>query len=289
MGGNLMKASEVKVKAATHPLEPLTAEEITKAVAILKETKNLTESVRFAQVVLNEPEKDVVLSFQEGDLFEREVFIILLEPEINETYEAVVSLTKEQVNSFENIPDVRPGFILDEFEAVEELVRNDADYQAALMKRGITDPSLVMIDPWSSGYFNIPEDEGKRLVRALAWVRPAEGENGYAFPITGLIPVVDVNKMEIIRIEDYGVKPISPTDGAYTPEEAKSYAINTRQDVKALDIIQPDGPSFDIDGHHIKWQKWNIRFGFTPREGLVLHTVGYEDKGKVRPILFRAA
>lgn len=284
-----MKASEVKVKAATHPLEPLTAEEITKAVAILKETNNLTESVRFAQVVLNEPEKDVVLSFKEGDLFEREVFIILLEPEINETYEAVVSLTKEQVISFENIPDVRPGFILDEFEAVEELVRNDSDYQAALIKRGITDPRLVMIDPWSSGYFNITEDEGKRLVRALAWVRPAEGENGYAFPITGLIPVVDVNKMEIIRIEDYGVKPISPTDGAYTPEEAKSYAINTRQDVKALDIIQPDGPSFDIDGHHIKWQKWNIRFGFTPREGLVLHTVGYEDKGKVRPILFRAA
>ncbi|TRZ37971.1 primary-amine oxidase [Niallia circulans] len=284
-----MKASEVKVKAATHPLEPLTAEEITKAVAILRETNNLTKSVRFAQVVLHEPEKDLVLRFQEGELFEREVFIILLEPDINETYEAIVSLTKEQVISYEHIPDVRPGFILDEFEAVEELVRNDSEYQAALLKRGITDSSLVMIDPWSSGYFNIPEDEGKRLVRALAWVRQAEGENGYAFPITGLIPVVDVNKMEIIRIEDYGVKPISPTDGAYTPEEAKSYAINTRQDVKALDIIQPDGPSFAIDGHHIKWQKWNIRFGFTPREGLVLHTVGYEDKGKVRPILFRAA
>ncbi|WP_134704570.1 primary-amine oxidase [Ammoniphilus sp. YIM 78166] len=284
-----MQAPEVKVSQATHPLEPLTPEEIKKAVAILKNEKFLTEKARFAQVVLHEPVKELVLNFKEGDSFEREVFIILIEPETNDTFEAIVSLTTEKVVSYELIPDVRPGFILDEFEAVEELVKNDPNYQAALLKRGITDPSLVMVDPWSSGYFNIPEDEGKRLVRALAWVRPAEGENGYGYPITGLIPVVDVNKMEIIRIEDYGVKPLPPTHAAYTPEEAKDYPIDIRQDVKPLDIIQPEGPSFEIEGHVIKWQKWNIRFGFTPREGLVIHTVSYEDKGKARPILYRAA
>ncbi len=284
-----MQTNEMKVKKAIHPLEPLTGEEITKAVAIVREQKNMSESARFAQVVLHEPEKEVVLHFKKGDFFEREVFIILIEPNTNDTYEAVVSLSENEVVSWALIPDVQAGFILDEFDEVEKLVKNDPDYQAALLKRGITDPSLVMIDPWSSGYFNIEEDEGKRLIRALAWVRPAAGENGYAYPITGLIPVVDVNKMEILRIEDYGVKPLPPTDGAYVPEEAKSYPIETRQDVKPLDIIQPQGPSFKIEGHSIEWQKWKIRFGFTPREGLVIHTVGYEDKGKVRPILYRAA
>ena len=284
-----MQTHEMKVKQAIHPLEPLTGEEITKAVAIVRKEKNISESARFAQVVLHEPEKEVVLHFKKGDLFEREVFIILLEPTTSDTYEAVVSLTKNKVVSWELIHDVRPGFILDEFDEVEKLVKNDPDYQAALIKRGITDSSLVMIDPWSSGYFNIKEDEGKRLVRALAWVRPAANENGYAYPITGLIPVVDVNKMEILRIEDYGVKPLPPTDGAYIPEEAKSYPIDVRQDVKPLEIIQTEGPSFKIVGHSIEWQKWKIRFGFTPREGLVIHTVGYEDKGKVRPILYRAA
>lgn len=107
-----MKASEMKVNQATHPLEPLTSEEITKAVAILRSEMNVTQSARFAQVVLNEPEKELVLNFKEGDSFEREVFIILLEPETNETFEAIVSLTKEQVVSYEFIPDVRPGFIL---------------------------------------------------------------------------------------------------------------------------------------------------------------------------------
>lgn len=286
-----MQTPEVKVKKANHPLEPLTPEEISKAVQVLRSQKNLSEKARFAQVVLHEPDKKVVLAFDEGNIneFDREVFVILIEPEVNETYEAVVSLSKEEVVLYEFIPDVRAGFILDEFEAVEELVKNDPDYQAALLKRGITDPSLVMVDPWSSGYFHIPEDEGKRLVRALAWVRPKEGHNGYAYPISGLIPVVDVNKMEIVRIEDYGVKPIPPSDGAYAPEEANSYPIDIRTDVKPLDIIQPEGPSFEINGHSITWHKWNIRFGFTPREGLVLHTVGYEDKGKVRPILYRAA
>ncbi|WP_462411725.1 primary-amine oxidase [Neobacillus sp. Marseille-QA0830] len=284
-----MQTHEMSVKQAIHPLEPLAAEEITKAVTILKRNRNISEAARFAQVVLHEPEKDVVLKFKVGDSFDREVFMILLEPEMNETYEAIVSLTMEEVVSWELIPDVRPGFILDEFEAVEALVKNNPEYQAALIKRGVTDPSLVMVDPWSSGYFHIPEDEGKRLVRALAWVRPAKNENGYAYPITGLIAVVDVNKMEILRIEDYGVKPLPPIDGAYSPEEANSYPIETRQDVKPLEITQPEGPSFDISGHSIKWQKWNIRFGFTPREGLVLHTVTYEDKGKERPILYRAA
>lgn len=272
-----------------HPLEPLTAEEIKKAVKILRDQKQPSSNARFAQVILHEPEKHKVLNYKEGDVIQREASIILLEPDTSETYEAVVSITKNEVLSWNLIPDVRPGFILDEFEEIESLVINDPDYQAALLKRGVEDPSLVMVDPWSSGYFNIKEDEGKRLVRALAWVRPAANENGYAFPITGLIAVVDVNKMEILRIEDYGVKPLPPLDGAYIPEQAKGYDINLRTDLKPLDITQPEGPSFKVDGHSIEWQKWKIRFGFTPREGLVIHTVGYEDKGKVRPILYRAA
>ena len=284
-----MSIQEVSLKKTIHPLEPLTAEEITLAVAIVRKEKQLTPSTRFAQVILHEPEKEVVLQYKEGSAFEREAFLIILNPENNETFEAIVSLTHETIVSWECIPNVRPGFMLDEFEEVEALVKNDTKYQQALLKRGVTDPSLVMIDPWSAGHFHIEEDEGKRIVRALAWVRPAENENGYAYPLTGLIAVVDVNKMEITRIEDYGVKPLPPTEGAYVPEEAKTYDISPRQDVKKLEIIQPDGPSFTIDGHYIEWQKWKIRFGFTPREGLVIHTVGYEDKGKVRPILYRAA
>jgi len=39
-----------------------------------------------------------------------------------------------------------------------------------------------------------------------------------------------------------------------------------------------------VDGRAVAWQKWSLRIGFTPREGLVLHEVAYAG----RPILHRA-
>ena len=44
-----------------------------------------------------------------------------------------------------------------------------------------------------------------------------------------------------------------------------------------------------MTGNHVKWQKWELRVGYTPREGLVIHNVTYEDRGKLRPVLYRGA
>ncbi|PKG24731.1 primary-amine oxidase [Niallia nealsonii] len=281
-----MNPSELLVQKALHPLEPLTASEITKAVTIMKREKELNDTVKFVQVVLYEPDKELVSNFKEGDSIDREAFIILLDSAENKTYEAIVSITKEEVVSYEYIPNVQPSFTLEDFD-IEQVCKNDPDYQAALLKRGVTNPDLVMIDPWSAGYFNELDEPSTRVARALAWVRKSENDNGYAYPLTGLYAVVDLNKKEIIRIEDYGVKPLPPTEGNYAPELSDS--IEVRKDLKPLEIIQAEGPSFEVNGHHIKWQKWDFRISFTPREGLVIHQVGFEDKGKRRPILYRAS
>src|SRR5204863_481812 len=39
----------------------------------------------------------------------------------------------------------------------------------------------------------------------------------------------------------------------------------------------------------VSWQRGHLRLGFTPREGLVLHEVAYDDRGTLRPILHRAS
>ncbi len=39
-------------------------------------------------------------------------------------------------------------------------------------------------------------------------------------------------------------------------------------------ITQPEGPSWELDGNHVKWQQWDLRVGFNYREGLVLHQIG---------------
>jgi primary-amine oxidase len=62
-----------------------------------------------------------------------------------------------------------------------------------------------------------------------------------------------------------------------------------RKDLKPIDITQPEGASFTVEGNLVAWQKWKFRVGFTSREGLVLHTIGYTDDGVERPILHRAS
>jgi len=44
-----------------------------------------------------------------------------------------------------------------------------------------------------------------------------------------------------------------------------------------------------VEGNQVEWQKWKFRVGFTSREGLVLHTISYNDDGVERPILYRAS
>ena len=54
---------------------------------------------------------------------------------------------------------------------------------------------------------------------------------------------------------------------------------NLRKDLKALNVTQPDGPSFTVgDDNLIEWQKWRFRVSFNPREGAVIHDVWYDGR-----------
>ena len=113
-------------------------------------------------------------------------------------------------------------------------------FREALKKRGIEDMSLVMVDAWSAGHYgNEPaEDQGKRLVRALCWVRSEPMDNGYARPIEGVVAVIDLNRKEVVRVEDYGVVPLPPKAGNWARESIPQ----PRADLKPLEVSQPDGP-----------------------------------------------
>ncbi len=62
-----------------------------------------------------------------------------------------------------------------------------------------------------------------------------------------------------------------------------------RTDLRPIEITQPEGPSFTVEGSLVRWQKWSLRLGWDPYEGLVLHQVGYDDGGRTRSILHRAS
>jgi primary-amine oxidase len=166
-------------------------------------------------------------------------------------------------------------------------VRQDPDFQTAIRRRGIEDMELVWVDPWPFGVYPDESDlEGRRLTRGLVWVRANPGDdNGYAHPIENVIVIFDLHDMQVVRVEDKGVVPIPTLTANYSPNDVGPL----RTDLKPIAITQPEGPSFTVEGTLVRWQKWQLRVGFTPREGLVLHTVGWEEDGRVRPILHRAA
>ena len=86
--------SPTSTSAALHPLEPLSADEILEALAILRAQQNLSDRVRFVSIALQEPPKSVVLSFKLGMTVERQAFVIVLDNVTGNTYEAIVSLNQ---------------------------------------------------------------------------------------------------------------------------------------------------------------------------------------------------
>jgi primary-amine oxidase len=271
-----------------HPLEPLSAEEVSAASAILKAEKGLNGSARFVFISLHEPPKAAV---QAGEAVPREAFVVLYEKAERKTYEAVVSLTDSSVVSFAHVEGVQPPVTFEEFMACEAVVQANPDWQAAMRLRGVEDFSLAMIDPWAAGYGG-PEDDPavRRIVRPLTWLRAAPGEHGYARPIEGLIVVVDLDAMEVVEVTDHGVVALPPKAGNYDPDGMAAtdnvpYFEAPRADLKPIEITQPEGASFTVSGHGVAWQKWNVQVGFTPREGLVLHELSYDG----RPIIYRAS
>ncbi len=283
------------VSTTSHPLEPLSAEEIGRASAILRKQRDLGPQVRFVSIALQEPPKRDVLDYSERDteLPERAAFVVLYDRGHRQTVEAVVSLSSGVVTSWQVIEGVQPSVMLEEFFSTEAITRADPRWQEAMRRRGVTDYALAMIDPWAAGY-DIEDPLGRRLIRPLTFVRSREDDNGYARPVEGLVVLVDLDLMEVIDVRDHGVVPFPERAGNYAPElmlddDNRPAHTALREDVRPIEITQPEGPSFTVDGHAVSWQKWRLRVGHTPREGLVLHQIGYADRGRLRPVVYRAS
>lgn len=267
-----------------HALEPLSADEIREAVAIIRAERGLDRPHRFVQVTLQEPAKAGSIALASGR-DERRAHAVVLVTEERAGYEAVVLLGERRLLSWDRIPAGQAPYTMDELATCEETVRADSRFQAVMHERGIEDMNLVWVDPWPAGYYADHEPD-LRLVRCLVWVRnDADDDNGYAHPVENLIVMFDLHQMAIVRIEDHGAVPIPKRTGNYRPEDIGP----VRPGLKPLAILQPEGPSFEVDGHEVRWQNWRFRVGFTPREGLVLHDLGWESADRFRPVLARAS
>jgi len=250
---------------------------------VLTNDGRVSPAIRFVSVGLHEPPKDAAALTRPGQAPPREAFIVAVEPREHLTYEAVVSLTAGSVLSWRPVPGARAPITAGEYAASERLVRADPAFRDGLRRRGIDHPDQVLVESWGIGTFAREQDAGRRLVWTLCFYRASPGDNPYAKPIHGLHAVVDLDDMAVVRVEDLGVVPLPPGTGDYTAGAAAP-----RAGLKPIEISQPAGVSFQVDGWEVSWQNWRFRIGFTAREGLVLHTIGYTDGGRLRPVIHRA-
>jgi primary-amine oxidase len=269
-----------------HPLEPLSADEVQAAVQILRAADKATPSTRFVSISLHEPPKSEVHAFPDASPSPRKAFAVLFDNARNACHEAVIDLGSGTLESWRHIPDVQPTMTIDEQNECEAAVLASPEFRDALRRHyGISDTSLVMVDIWSAGNYGSEEDASCRLARPLCFLRQDPTDNGYARPIEGIRPVVDLNRMQVVRVEEHGQWPLPPETCNYAADRVP----DQRTDVRPIDITQPAGPSFQVDGYQVSWQKWKFVIGFNAREGLTLHHLRYRDGDEDRSILYRAS
>lgn len=265
------------------PLDPLTREEIARASRVVKDDQRFSESTEFVAIALKEPPKASVLSRTHAAELNREALVTLLDRSRASVVEAVVALKKEEVKSWVVVAGMKPPLVAGEASMLEARIYSNPKFRRALARRGVDRPDSVMVDLWPGGCNGQRDRRGRRCL-GFCWLKDDASANGYSRPIEGLVVVVDLETLEVVDVEDHGPVPIPPDSGRYS-----SGSVQTRSDLKPLEVSQVEGPSFKLDGHLLEWQKWRMRLGFNPREGLILYTVGYRDKGRMRPILYRGS
>jgi len=213
----------------SHPLDPLSAQEMTAAVRILRTHGPASDNLRFVSVNRHEPAK---AELQKGEVGDRRAFIIVIDLEARRVLEALVSLRDETLLSCEERRGVQPGIIIEEFMMCEKAVKADPQWQAALLRRGITEFDKAIVDPWSAGAYGDERFPERRLAQGLTWIRGSDADVGYGRPVEGLITFVDLEKMEVVEVIDDVQVPLPPLTGHYTAETVGPM----RQDLKPLEI-----------------------------------------------------
>ncbi|GAA99150.1 uncharacterized protein L969DRAFT_88243 [Mixia osmundae IAM 14324] len=210
---------------------------------------------------------------------------------------------------------VQPSICPEELLACEDIIKADPQVCKLARELGL-EPEQLAADGWSIG-MDDRFGSGRRIQQALMYARLQPDDNLYAHPLD-FVPVVDVIAGKVIHIDFPATKkpgeklsrgssaphdinadqlaesgrervPVPRQPYEYLPDLLAEHdpTFKLRTDLKLLHITQPEGASFTLDGHHLKWSTWDLHVGFNAREGLYLNMIQYDDHGVKRPIIAR--
>jgi primary-amine oxidase len=273
----------------THPLDPADGAEYLAGRQILAAAGLLGDTVRFAYYGLEEPPKGEVLTGLPDGRPGRRLRAFLIDVTTGESADVVVSLDENRVVSHRVTDPPSEGqmpIFSEEFGVVDDVVHADPGWRAAMARRGLTDVTKIRALPQTAGKFDEGEDERRRFVRVLAFRQEREHDYVWAHPVDGIVAYVDLIERKVFKIVDEFERPVPDESGDYDDPAVRG---PLREGLRPIEITQPEGPSFTLDGHQVRWQGWSMRVGFDAREGLTLHQISLDDDGESRPLIYRAS
>ena len=266
-------------------LSTLTSDEIAASRGILERAGLVSPTTHFSYVGLVEPDKRPLLQSGTAD---RRVRSMLVDMATNVSHDVVVSIAEDRVVSTKQLDhevDGQVPVVVEEFHIVD-VIKEHPDWQAAMVKRGLTDFSKLLINPLSAGVLH-GQETGRRMQRCFTFVMDSPDDLGWAHPVDGVTVMLDMVTKEVLEVIDYVDLPVPLESGNFHLE---SWRGPDRQGLKPIEISQPEGPSFTIDDDGtLSWAGWNLQVGFDQREGLVFHNITIDDDGVARPVIYRAS
>lgn len=283
---------------AIHPFDPMTDEEMLVTSKLLKDSYTGSDKPHFVQIDRLDPPKKDMLRYLEAQRAGTKLPTI---PRILYAYfyigerfhKALVNTTYRHIVVDETMPEGIQGPLLaDDVAEMEYLALNHPICKAEIAKLKLPPTVRVACDPWMNG---VDKPEKKLLCQCYMYLADARSpeSNHYSLPLK-FSPVFEILTKKFVRM-DYlpsggvGEPALQDTEPwtkfpfvEYWPELNGEEKL---RDIKPLIVEQPEGPSFTVEDHHIKWQDWEFYVVPNVREGVALYDIHF----KGRSIAYRLA
>ncbi|KAF2275509.1 copper amine oxidase [Westerdykella ornata] len=273
-----------------HPFDPLSPDEIAETANVVR-NHNGAPNVLFRVITLLEPPKEEMIAYLSSPspkavpkrIAKVHIYIEKVFHELHIDIPARTIVSDRLLHGRHSHIDSAY------MKQVEEACLQDAQVQDEIKALNLPDGATVIAEPWTYATDGM-SDMTARITMCWFYMRVSDhpDANYYAYPLE---IVAEVNEeLEVTKIyrlptgeevdEPMGnQKKVHDHRKIHTSSEYHPDLVSTRRTTtRPLHIIQPEGPSFQISGNHISWEKWTMRLGFNYREGMTLHDIRYDNR-----------
>ena len=274
--------------APTHPLDPLDAGELIVVRDILARSNRFSANTSFAWIQLAEPPKKIVEEFRPGFDFPRRAYVAAIDYDKGKSFRVIIDLRAHRIASLDDLGARQPGLTDEDIEIAATIVDADPRIQGGADQarpRYSLSRHQLRPRPLRAGRGRPHSRPGAQPSDARAVRLRPEGISNTSPFVDGLMAVVDLYARKVIQFYDR-----SGAASVLVPHDVIDAKV--RGPIAAgrpVVAAQAGGHDISVEGNVVSWRNWRMRYGFNLREGLVLYQIGFNDAGRVRPILHRAA